>query len=69
MKIADVQIGDKLPSGRWNATESRDGNKFPDPVEVLDIAAEKSQSGIVFKVRTRGRQDRWLDAGWFGCER
>ena len=68
MKIGDVKIGDKLPARYWNATETREANKLPCPCEVLDIAAGRSQSGTVFKVRTKNGHERWLDAAWFGCE-
>lgn len=61
----NVKAGDMLnPIPLWNSTE-REPNCLPDPVEVLDVIESRSQSGVLFKVRTKGGYVRNLDAAWF----
>lgn len=50
----------------WNNTE-RGPNCIPVPCKVLavQVGVHGCQSGALFTVRTKGGNDRTLDAGWF----
>ena len=50
----------------WNNTE-RGPNCIPVPCKVLavQLGVHGCQSGALFTVRTKGGNDRTLDAGWF----
>lgn len=54
-----------IPDPLWNATTSSMNRKLPDVVVVKDIIERKSQTGINFLVETIGKDQMFLDAGWF----
>ncbi len=62
-----VRVGDTvIPDPVWNAETGSRHNKFPASVSVLNIITKRhSQTGIMFKVETIGKDPIWLDAGWF----
>ena len=61
-----ANIGDMLtPIHAWNASERHQWNHLPDKVEVLDVIPARSQSGVLYRVKTRGGDLRDLDAAWF----
>jgi hypothetical protein len=61
----NVKVGDMLyPNKLWNSTE-REPNCLTIPTKILGITRARSQSGVLFKVRTKGGFIRLLDAGWF----
>jgi hypothetical protein len=62
-----VRVGDKLtPDPMWNDTTARRCRKLPDVVAVLGIIINRySQTWIMFKVKTIGKEPICLDAGWF----
>jgi len=60
-----IKAGDVLiPIPDWNRTE-RNGNQLPDQVQIVRTVEAKSQSGVMFMVRTKGGLLRSLDAFWF----
>lgn len=62
----NVKVGQKLrPIPLWNQDE-RGPNRLAAPTEIFDIKREYwSQSGIMFKVKTKDGSMLWLDAAWF----
>ena len=59
VKEGDWLIPDKL----WNETE-RPHNHLPPACRVDGIKEARSESGLLFCVKTYS-EERWLDAGWF----
>ena len=67
MWMGFVRPGDMLRvKPLWNNTE-RGPNCIPVPCKVLavQLGVHGCQSGALFTVRTKGGNDRTLDAGWF----
>lgn len=61
-----VRPGDSvIPDPMWNATTSIRHRKLPDVVVVKGVATGRSQTGVVFRVETIGKDQAVLDAGWF----
>lgn len=59
-------VGDMLtPKPDWNKSEGQRRNHLPASVEVLDVIPARSQSGVLYRVKTIGGDLRDLDAGWF----
>lgn len=64
-RFHDVTVGQKLnPLPLWNRTE-RGENCLTVPTEIIGKKHATSQTGIMFKVLTKGGSVQWLDAGWF----
>ena len=49
----------------WNASEGQKRNHLPAKSEVLDMIQARSQSGVLYRVKTLGGDFRDLDAAWF----
>lgn len=61
-----ANVGDMLtPIPAWNASEGQKQNHLPDKVEILDVIQARSQSGVLYRVKTLGGDLRDLDAAWF----
>ena len=61
-----AKVGDILtPIPDWNATEGQRRNHLPTSVEVLDVMPARSQSGVLYRVKTLGGDLRDMDAAWF----
>lgn len=61
----EIAVGQMLnPIPLLNQTE-RGPNRLTVPTEILDIKNAQSQSGVMFKVRSKGGTEQWLDAAWF----
>lgn len=64
-RFHDVAVGQKLnPLPLWNRTE-RSENCLMVPTKILGKKHAASQTGIMYKVLTKGGSLQWLDAGWF----
>ena len=62
MKTA--QVGDLLkPIPRWNATSRH--CKLPARAKVLAVIPARSQSGVLYRVRSVNGVEMDLDAAWF----
>lgn len=60
-----VKPGDKvLVHPDWNRTEPPP-KQLQSPTTVIDVIKSRSQSGILFVVKTKNGSTRSLDAGWF----
>ena len=61
-----AKVGDMLtPIPFWNASEGQKRNHLPAKAEVLDVIPARSQSGVLYRVKTLGGDFRDLDAAWF----
>lgn len=61
-----AKVGDMLtPIREWNASEGNWANRLPVQVKVEDVIPARSESGVLYRVKTLGGRYRNLDAAWF----
>ena len=59
-----AKVGDLIrPIPLWNA--STQYRKLPAQAEVLAVIPARSQSGVLYRVRSASGVEMDLDAGWF----
>lgn len=60
--------GDTLrPIAYWNQS-TRGGRRLAETVQVLAVIRARSQTGVLYRVRTIGGSEIDIDADWFEAE-